>query len=120
VDGAQVGVLEERDEVSLNGLLESTDGGALESEIGLEVLSDFTNKTLEWQLADQKLSGLLVTTDLTESDGSWLITMWLLDTTGRWVGLAGSLGGESLTWSLATSGLAWELSVNVVMMLIME
>lgn len=27
VDGAQVGVLKERDEISLNGLLESTDGG---------------------------------------------------------------------------------------------
>ena len=46
VDGAQVGVLEERDEVSLNGLLKSTDGRALEAEVGLEVLSDLTNKTL--------------------------------------------------------------------------
>ena len=52
VDGAQVGILEERDEVCLNGLLESTDGGALEAQIGLEVLSDFTDKTLEGELAD--------------------------------------------------------------------
>ena len=70
VDGAEVGVLEERDEVSLNGLLESTDGGGLEAEVGLEVLGDLANQTLEWKLADQELSGLLVTTDLTESDGS--------------------------------------------------
>ena len=27
VDGAQVGIFEERDEISLNGLLQSTDGG---------------------------------------------------------------------------------------------
>jgi len=70
MNGAQVGVLEERDEVCLNGLLESTDGGGLEAEVGLEVLRDFAHETLEWQLADQKLSGLLVATDLTESDGS--------------------------------------------------
>ena len=43
VDGAQVGVLEERDEVGLHGLLESADGGGLETEIALEVLGDFTD-----------------------------------------------------------------------------
>jgi len=70
VDGAQVGVLKERDEVSLNGLLESTDGGRLEAKVRLEVLSDFTDQALERQLADQQLGGLLVTTDFTESDGT--------------------------------------------------
>ena len=73
MDGAQVGVFEERDEVGLNGLLESTDGGRLETEVRLEVLSDFTDETLEGKLPDQKLSGLLVTTDLTESDGTFLL-----------------------------------------------
>lgn len=58
MDGAQVGVLEKRDEVGLNGLLESTDGGGLETEVGLEVLVDFTDRTLEGGLADQKLGGL--------------------------------------------------------------
>lgn len=43
VDGAQVGVLEEGDEVGLDGLLESTDGRGLESEIGLEVLGNLTD-----------------------------------------------------------------------------
>jgi len=71
VDGAKVGVLEERDEVSLDGLLERTDGRALEAEIRLEVLSNFTDKTLEGQLADEQLSGLLVATDFTESDGTF-------------------------------------------------
>ena len=70
VDGAQVGVLKERDEIGLNGLLESTDGGTLEAEVGLEVLGDFTDQTLEGELADEELGGLLVTTDLTESNGS--------------------------------------------------
>jgi hypothetical protein len=43
VDGAQVGVLEERDEVGLNGLLESADGRGLEAEIGLEILGNLTD-----------------------------------------------------------------------------
>lgn len=71
VDGAKVGVLKEGYEVSLNGLLKSTDGGRLEAEVRLEVLGDFTDQTLEGELSDQELSGLLVATDLTESDSSW-------------------------------------------------
>jgi hypothetical protein len=43
VDGAQVGVLEERDEVRLDGLLQGTDGRGLEAEVGLEVLGDLTD-----------------------------------------------------------------------------
>ena len=43
MDGAKVGVLEEGDEVGLNGLLESADGRGLETEITLEILCDFTN-----------------------------------------------------------------------------
>lgn len=73
VDGAQVGVLKEGDEVSLNGLLESTDGGGLEAEIRLEVLGDLTDETLEGELADQELSRLLVATNLTESDSSFRV-----------------------------------------------
>lgn len=70
LDGAKVGVLEERDEVSLNGLLKSTDGGRLEAEVALEVLGDFTDETLEGKLADEELGRLLVATNLTESDGT--------------------------------------------------
>ena len=82
MDGAEVGVLKEGDEVSLNGLLKSADGGGLEAKIRLEVLGDLTNKTLERQLADEKLGRLLVATDLTESDGTRLVAVRLLDTTG--------------------------------------
>jgi len=106
VDGAQVGVLEERDEVGLNGLLESADGRGLEAKVGLEVLSDFTDQTLEGKLSDQELGGLLVATDLTESDGTRLVSVRLLDTSGGWCRLASGLGGELLSWGLATSGLA--------------
>jgi hypothetical protein len=105
MDGAKVGILEEGDEVGLDGLLEGSDGRRLEAEVGLEILSDLTDKALERQLADEELGRLLVATDLTESDGTGLITMGLLDTSGGWCRFAGSLGGESLTGSLATGGL---------------
>jgi len=106
VDGAEVGVLKERDEVGLNGLLKSTDGRGLEAKVGLEVLGDFTDQTLEGKLSDQELGGLLVATDLTESDGTRLVSVRLLDTSGGWCRLASGLGGELLSWGLATSGLA--------------
>ena len=47
MDGTQVGVFEESDEVGFRCFLESRDGGALETQVSLEVLSDFTDQTLE-------------------------------------------------------------------------
>ena len=73
VDGAQVGVLEESDKVSLRGLLEGHDGGGLEPKVGLEVLGDLPHQALERQLADEQLSRLLVPPDLTEGDGTGTI-----------------------------------------------
>ena len=102
VDGAQVGVLEQTDQVSLAGLLQSHDGGALEAQIGLEVLSDLTHKTLEWQLADEELGGFLVTADLTESHCSGPVTVGLLHTSGGRGALASGLGGQLLTRGLAS------------------
>jgi hypothetical protein len=40
-------LLEEGDEVGLGRLLEGSDSGGLESEVGLEVLGDLTDETLE-------------------------------------------------------------------------
>ena len=84
MDGAQVRVLEKTDQVSLAGLLKGHHGGALEAEVSLEILGDFTDEALEGQLADEQLSRLLVTTDLTKSDGTGAVTMGLLDTAGGW------------------------------------
>jgi len=69
VDGALVRVLEQTDQVSLAGLLKGHNSGALEAEISLEILSDFTDEALERQLADEQLSRLLVTTDFNTRGG---------------------------------------------------
>ena len=81
VDSAQVRVLEEPDQVGLSSFLESENSRALETEIGLEVLGNLTDKSLERQLADEKLGRLLVFTDLTESDRSGAVSMGLLHAT---------------------------------------
>jgi hypothetical protein len=106
MDGTEVSVLKESDKVSLSSLLKSTNGGRLETQVSLEVLGNLTNKTLEGELANEKLSGLLVTTNLTKSDGSRAVTMGLLDSSCGGSGLAGGLGGELLAGSLSSSGLA--------------
>ena len=70
MDGAEVGVLEQPDEVGLGCLLQGHDGGALEAEVGLEVLCDLSDEALEGQFPDQELGGLLVTSDLPEGNGA--------------------------------------------------
>ena len=93
VDGAQVGILKQSHQVGLAGFLQSHHGGALEAQVSLEVLGDLTNETLEGELSDEELGGLLVAPDLTESHGSGLVAVGLLDASGGGSALAGSLGG---------------------------
>ena len=109
VNSAQVGIFEETDKVCFAGFLQGHHGGSLEAEIGFEVLSDFTDKSLEWQLADQQLGALLVATDLTQSDSSGPVTMRLLHSSGSRCRLSCSFGGELLSWSFSSSTLASSL-----------
>ena len=104
VDGAQVGVLEKTDEVGLGGFLEGKNGGSLESEVRLEVLCDLSHKSLEGKLSDEKIRGLLVTSDLTKSDGSRSVSVRLLHTSGGGGRFTRSLGGELFTGSFSSGG----------------
>jgi len=55
VDCAQVGVLEERDQIGLCGFLEGEDCLALESHLLLELGGDLADQSLEGQLPDQQV-----------------------------------------------------------------
>ena len=81
--------------------LKGADGGALEAKISLEVLGDLTNQTLEGQLPDQQLGGLLVPADLSQGHSAGAITVRLLDASGRRSRLARSLGSKLLPRSLS-------------------
>ena len=104
VDGAEVSVLKQTNQISLAGLLKGHDGRALESQIGLEILSDLTDQTLEGKLADQKLGGLLVSPDLTESHGTRSVPVWLLHTPSGRSGLPSSFGSQLLPGSFTSGG----------------
>ena len=56
MNGAEVGIFEDAHQVGFTGFLEGHDGGRLESKIGLEVLSNFTDQSLEWKFSEKKLS----------------------------------------------------------------
>ena len=60
VDGTQVGVLEQTDQVGFASLLKSQHSGALKPQVGFEILCDFSNQTLERQLADQQFGRFLI------------------------------------------------------------
>jgi len=106
VDGAQVGVLEETDHVGLGGLLEGEHSGGLEAEVVLEFTGDLTDKSLEGELADEELGGLLEAADLAESDGAGAEAVGLLDATSGDDLLGGLLVGDVLAGGLATGVLA--------------
>ena len=61
---------------------------------------------LEGKLPDEELSALLVTTDLTQGDGTGPVTVGFLDTSGGRGRLASCLCGQLLAGRLATSRLA--------------
>jgi hypothetical protein len=106
VDGAQVGVLEEANKVSLGGLLKGKDGRSLEPQVGLEILGDLTDQPLERELADQELGTLLVPADLAKGDGSGAVPVRFLDSSGGGGRLPGGLGSELLPGGLSSGTLA--------------
>jgi len=56
VDSAQVGILEQANQIGLASLLQSSNSSALEPEISLEILGNLSYETLEGQFPDQQLS----------------------------------------------------------------
>ena len=107
VDGAEVGVFEESNEVGLGGFLEGEDGGALESEVVLELRGDLTDESLEGKLSDEELGALLESSDFTESNCAWSESVWLLDAAdGGSLGLLGLLVSDVLSGGFATGVLS--------------
>jgi hypothetical protein len=64
VKGTQVCVLKQSNEVCFQSLLEGKYSCAMETNVILEILSYLSKEMLEWCLANQKVSQLLVFLDL--------------------------------------------------------
>ena len=106
VDGAQVGVFEKADEIGFSGLLKSEDGGGLESELSSKLVGNLSNESLEGELSDEKIGGLLVLSDFSKGDGSWSVSVGLLNSSGGGSTLSGGLGSELLSGGLSSGGLS--------------
>ncbi|CAH3169055.1 unnamed protein product, partial [Porites lobata] len=102
MDGAQVGVFKETNQVSFASFLKSHHSRALKTQVGLKILSDFSHKTLEGQLADEQLGRFLVPTDFTKSDSTRPVTMRFLDSSSGRRTLTSCLCGELFSWSFST------------------
>merc|ERR1739845_188233 len=84
MDCAQVCIFHQPNQIRLGSFLKSHNSTRLETQIRLEILSYFTNQTLEGQFAQQQLRRLLVTSDFTEGHSSRPISVWLLHYTSGW------------------------------------
>uniref|UniRef100_A0A8C4RF09 Core Histone H2A/H2B/H3 domain-containing protein n=1 Tax=Erpetoichthys calabaricus TaxID=27687 RepID=A0A8C4RF09_ERPCA len=109
MDGAQVGIFEQANQISLAGLLQSHDRGTLETEIGLEILSYLPHQPLERQLTNKQFSGFLISTNLSQSYCAGPITMGFFYSTGGRSALSSCFSGELFSGSFATSGLTSRL-----------
>jgi hypothetical protein len=98
VDGAHVGVLEQANEVSLDGFLEGQEGRALESELAVALVGDVLDDSLERKLSDQEVGASLVLSDFSDGNGSRSESVSLLDTADR--GLSGALLAGVFPWLL--------------------
>ena len=104
VDGAQVGIFEETDEVSFSSFLEGQDSRGLESQIVLVIVSDFSDESLEGELSNEELSGFLVLSNFSEGDGSGSISVGLFNSSSVGGALSGSLVGDLLSGSFSSGG----------------
>jgi hypothetical protein len=66
VNGAQACILKHANKVSLRSLLEGKHSRALETQVVIEILSNLSYQMLEWRIANQKVSRLLVFPDLSK------------------------------------------------------
>jgi hypothetical protein len=97
VNGAQVRIFKQTDQVSLGGLLQSQHSRALKPQIGLEVLYNLPHQPLKRKLANQKLSRLLVLANLRPSPAQTCEQPWW-PTASR---------APCLRWTSAQSACVW-------------
>lgn len=78
----------------------------MEAQVRFEILSNFANEPLEWQLANKEVGALLELPDLAQCYGSRAVSVGFLNTTSKRSRLAGCLCRQLLPWRLSTSRLS--------------
>ena len=78
----------------------------MESEVGLEVVGDFSDESLERKLSDEEFSGFLESSDFSECDSAWSESVCSLDSSGGWGLTLGLLVSDVLSWLLSSGVLS--------------
>ena len=81
---AEVGIFKEAYQICLGGFLQRHHSRGLESQVGLEVLGNFSNEPLERKFPDKELGALLVSPDLPQGYCTRPVPMGLLNTSCCW------------------------------------
>ena len=104
MDGAQVGVFKETNQICFGGFLQGQDCGGLEAQVGFKLLGNFTDQTLERKFAEQEFRVFLIFTDFAQGNSTGAVAVGFFDTAGGRGGLAGTLGGQLFSGSLPPGG----------------
>jgi len=96
VNGAQVSVLEQGNEVGFSWFLKSQHCWALEAEFLFELVSNFSDESLEGELSNEEISWFLVFSDFPQGNCSGFESVGLLDTSGNRGALSGNFLGNQL------------------------
>ena len=105
MDSAQVGVFKQRNKVSFSSFLQGQNSRALEPEFLFPFMGDFSDHSLERKFSDEKISGLLVFPDFSQSHCSGFESVWFLDASGDGGRLSGDfLGNKLLSGNLLSGG----------------
>ena len=74
----------------------------MESQVGLEVVGNVSDESLEWKFSNEELGRFLILSDVSKGNSSWSESVCSLDTTWGLGGLG--LGGHGLLWGLSCGG----------------
>jgi len=104
MNSTKIGIFKQTNKISFSCFLKSRNSATLESEICFEILSDFSNQSLERKLPYEKLCALLILSDFTKSNGSWTESVWLLHSSCRRSWFPSGFGGELFPWCFSSGG----------------
>ncbi|PNX61597.1 hypothetical protein L195_g052542 [Trifolium pratense] len=64
MNSTKISIFKQTNKISFSSFLKCRNSTTLESQIGFEILSDFSNQSLEWKFPNEKLCALLILSDL--------------------------------------------------------
>ena len=104
MDRAQISIFRQTHQVRFASLLQRTDGGTLELQVGFEILGDLPHQPLERQLPNQKMGGFLVRTDFSEGNGPGPVAMRFCHPAGRGGAFPGRFDDQLFAGHFPTRG----------------